>query len=301
MRRSTVATKVVAPGRASWSESCARTRLLRSGRRIPRPRRAGEGNPRGEGSRDLPRDRRSAMGSGDRVEPRRTGVRGGALEGRHDLLHALPRRARTPRRLDAGGVRRCKPRRGSDQPRPARRSESRARGGERHASRRRARDGLDLRRDTARAARAHPGRRRLRRSTDLTAVVDEAVSVGTASFGLEAAIYLAEAHVRRGEGDTVRSRSSTARSERSGSSRRRSRPTWLGYEPLRYARRATSSPRPSSSTWRSTSRAGSASSTRRRRRCASSRTSPPLEGRTDEAHEALVEAERLDQRLGAMS
>ena len=34
---------------------------------------------------------------------------------------------------------------------------------------------------------------------NLTGVVDEAVSVGTASFGLEAAIYLAEAHVRRDE------------------------------------------------------------------------------------------------------
>ena len=64
----------------------------------------GEGGPRDQGSRDLPRDRSGTGRSGDRVEPRRQRVCRGAMAGGDDVLLALARRARAARRPNAGGI-----------------------------------------------------------------------------------------------------------------------------------------------------------------------------------------------------
>ena len=134
----------------------------------------------------------------------------------------------------------------------------------------------------------------------LTGVVDEAVAVGTASFGLEAAIYLAEAHVRREEahraleilderGANARARVVAARGPPGSGTRPALRQTGdleSASEQLDLALHIAR---------RQLLLYEEAQTLRELADLASA------EGRTDEAHEALVEAERLDQRLGAMS
>ena len=167
--------------------------------------------------------------SGDRVEPRRPGVRRGALAGRDGVLHALARGARASRRRNAGGVRKREPRRGARQPGPPRR-------GARRCSR--------TRRATLRAAEHVTGsifaetqlaRLALRRGDvdaaieDLTRVVEEAV----------AARQRARSRSKRGSTSprptparrmrSARSTSSPRPSARSGSSRHRSRRTSRAY------------------------------------------------------------------------
>ena len=77
-----IATRGRARGGAARAESRPRAGLRRPRRCVLRARTAREGRPRDQGSRDLPRDRSGAGRSGDRVEPRRQRVRGGALAAR---------------------------------------------------------------------------------------------------------------------------------------------------------------------------------------------------------------------------
>jgi predicted ATPase len=134
----------------------------------------------------------------------------------------------------------------------------------------------------------------------LTRVVDEAVSVGSASFGLEAAIYLAEAHVRRAEAE--RALEILGNAERT-----------LGLEssPLaaHLARVRASALRQTGDVETASEQLDLALVIARRQLLLyeEQQTLRELadlaaaEGRTEQAHEALVEAERLAQRLSAMS
>ncbi len=134
----------------------------------------------------------------------------------------------------------------------------------------------------------------------LTAVVDEAVSVGTASFGLEAAIYLAEAHVRRDGGHRALEILDSAE-----------RTLGLESSPLaaHLARVRAVALRQTGSFESASEQLDLALHIARRQlllyeEAQTLRELADLasaEGRTEEAHEALVEAERLDQRLGEMS
>ena len=134
----------------------------------------------------------------------------------------------------------------------------------------------------------------------LTGVVDEAISVGTASFGLEAAIYLAEAHVRRGAADRALEILDTTE-----------RTLGLESSPLaaHLARVRAMALRRKGDLETASEQLDLALTIARRQLLLyeEEQTLRELadlasaEGRTEEAHEALVEAERIDQRLSAMS
>ena len=261
-------------------------------------RRAREGCPRSEGARDLPRGRRSALGSGDRVEPRGTGLRRGALEGGDELLHALAGRARTPRRLDPGGLGRCESRRGPDQPRPL--DEAGAVLEEaRDPFVRPAGDGLDLRRDAVGAARADPGRRRLRDRQPHR-------SPRRSSLGRDRLVRPRSCDLSRGSACAARRRTPCARGPWRRGAHARTRVIAARGPPRSGTRDC----------FRQTGDFESASeqldlalhiARRQRLLYEEAQTLRELvdlaaaEGRTEEAHEALVAAERLDQRLSTMS
>ena len=107
---------------------------------------------------------------------------------------------------------------------------------------------------------------------DLTRVVEEAVAVGSASFALEAWIYLAEAHVLRGKAE----RALAVLGEAECTVGLQSSPLTAHLARVRanaLGRWRTSRARPNSSTSPSSSPAGSGSYTRRHRRFGRARTS----------------------------
>jgi predicted ATPase/class 3 adenylate cyclase len=135
---------------------------------------------------------------------------------------------------------------------------------------------------------------------DLNHVAEEAMSIGNAFHALEAHIYLAEGHVRRGEGH--RALEVLDHAERT-----------MGLESAPLAAHLA---RVRATALRATGDLEAASEqldlalTIARRQLLLYEEGQTLreladladaEGRTDEAHEALVEAERIDQRLSAMS